>query len=211
MIQLLKGKIKIDNEIKNSFKRLPEDKYTQFHNKNFRLRRFSKFIYTKKEISDLKKDNKFFQNKKNNRYLGGINRKFEPIEDKIFRKFKAIILNNFKFLIQGKEFEIGLHQIRIRCGRDFVGYPVPEGWHRDGFDYVAIININSKDIEGGISRVRSKVTQDSDSYSCFLKTGEYLFFNDKKFFHFADPINILKSKIGVRDTLVVTFSKVKII
>ena len=39
----------------------------------------------------------------------------------------------------------------------------------------------------------------------FLKKGEYILVNDRKFFHYTDPINVMDNKLeGSRDTLVVT-------
>ena len=85
---------------------------------------------------------------------------------------------------------------------------MPEGWHKDGFDYVSLINFASKNISGGISRIRNEIHKknDVDNYSCFLNAGEFLFFCDKEFFHFTDPIIVKNNKFkGYRDTLVVTF------
>ena len=209
MIEIIKGKIKIDNKYLSSFKRLPFDKYLKYHQKNYRLRRFSKFNIKNEKIF-FEKETFFLQKETNNRFLGGVNRKYSPLEKPCLKYFSELVRKNFNFIVSKKNFEIGLHQIRITCGKDFVGYPVPEGWHRDGFDYVAIINFASKNIEGGISRIRSSITQNSDNYSGFLAAGEYLFFNDRKFYHYADPINVSKNKKnGFRDTLVITFKILK--
>jgi len=209
MIEIIKGKIKINKKFLSSFNRLPFDKYLKYHQQNYRLRRFSKFKIRNQKIF-FEKETFFLQKATNNRFLGGINRKYAPLENSCLKYFSEIIKKNFNFIIYKKNLEIGLHQIRIICGEDFVGYPVPEGWHRDGFDYIAIINFGSKNIEGGISRIRSSITQNSDNYSGFLAAGEYLFFNDRKFYHYADPINVFKKKKnGFRDTLVITFKILK--
>ena len=41
--------------------------------------------------------------------------------------------------LPGDEFTIGVHQIRIIANDDDMGKPAPEGIHRDGFDFVAVI------------------------------------------------------------------------
>ena len=210
MIDILKGRIILNNkqDLLNSFDRLPGDKYIKYPVKNYRLRRFSKCIINENIIKNID-DKEFHQKKLNNRFLGGVKRLYLPIEKKIFNNFTKMIIKNFNFITENKKLEIGLHQIRVSCGSNYVGYPVPEGWHRDGFDYVSIINFRSSNIEGGISRIRSNIGQNADTYSCFLKSGEYLFFNDKKFYHFADPINVTKSKkSGYRDILVITFKNI---
>ena len=66
---------------------------------------------------------------------------------------------NFHSLIRYKNAEVGFHQLRIKCGKDFVGYPVPEGWHKDGFDYVILVNFGSKNIKGGVTRIKEKLTK----------------------------------------------------
>ncbi len=209
MIKFFKGTIEnkyIDN-IKSSFKNLPEDKYLKFVDKNFRNRRFAKVLFKENKFYKIKNTN-FKQNKLQNRYLGGVRRQFQPINLKIINKINKIVLKNFVKILNSREMEFGYHQIRITCGENFIGYPVPEGWHKDGFDYVALINIASKNIEGGISRIRNSIKDNRgiDNYSCFLKSGEFLFFSDKEFYHFTDPIIISNSKSkGYRDTIVVTF------
>ena len=73
------------------------------------------------------------------------------------------------------------------------------------FDYVIILNIGSKNIKGGVSRIKNKIDNDHDAFSWFLKKGEYILVNDRKFFHYTDPINVMDNKLeGSRDTLVVT-------
>lgn len=209
MIKFFKGSIKKNylDKIKYSFKDLPADKYLKFADKNFRNRRIAKVILKNDKFYNIDNTN-FKQNKTQNRYLGGVNRNFEPINTKIINEINKIVKENFIKIINAKKIQFGYHQIRITCGENYVGYPVPEGWHKDGFDFVALINISSKNIQGGISRIRNSIKEnnDVDNYSCFLNSGEYLFFSDKDFFHFTDPIIVLgDKKFGYRDTLVITF------
>ena len=205
MIDFLKGKIK--NPQKNifqSFKFLPPDKYEKSKGYYFRFRNFSKIII-KNKIVDHLTDTKFFQNKKINRYAGGIKRKFSPIKKNIKFLMVKLFKENFHSLIRYKNAEVGFHQLRIKCGKDFVGYPVPEGWHKDGFDYVILLNFGSKNIKGGVTRIKEKIDQNNDTFSAFLKKGEYLFVNDKKYYHYTDPINVSNNiGKGSRDTLVIT-------
>ena len=87
---------------------------------------------------------------------------------------------------------------------------MPEGWHKDGFDFVSIINFNSNNIEGGTTRIRTKLNSNKDTFSSFLTSGEYIFISDKKYFHYTDPINVTNSsKKGYRDTLVITVAAKK--
>ena len=154
------------------------------------------------------KDNSFFQNKKTNRFAGGKIRNFKSIDKDILEEFSKVFKKNFyRYFDKNKSLEIGFHQLRIKCSKNFVGYPVPEGWHKDGFDYVAIINFDSQGIIGGTTRIKTKINSSSDIFSSFLSSGEFILISDKKYFHYTDPININSSfDNGFRDTLVITVS-----
>jgi hypothetical protein len=61
--------------------------------------------------------------------------------------------------------------------------------------FVALINFNSKNIYGGVTRIRDDINKNNhDIYSCKLVNGEYILINDKKFYHFADPIVLQEEK-----------------
>ena len=205
MIDFEKGKISnISKLIINSFNRLPADINEKSQGRYFRYRKFSRLILFNKKFLPVK-DTNFYQKRKINRFAGGKVRKFKAIDSKVLNGFAHIFEKNFLKKITMKKMEIGFHQLRIKCGKNFVGYPVPEGWHKDGFDYVIILNIGSKNIKGGVSRIKNKIDNDHDAFSWFLKKGEYILVNDRKFFHYTDPINVMDNKLeGSRDTLVVT-------
>lgn len=205
-IDFIKGKIKkIDLEITKSFGNLPADKNDISKGFYYRHRRFSRLFL---KNHDFKVDNNanFYQSKKLNRFAGGQIRKFENITNKTLEKIILLINNNFlEFLHVDKNYEIGVHQLRIKCGKSFVGYPVPEGWHQDGFDKIIILNINSENITGGTTRLKKKINSDKDDFSFFLKIGEFVFLDDKKYNHYTDPINIYnEKKTAYRDTFVFT-------
>lgn len=208
MINFIIGNIGfIEKKILNSFNQLPADPYEKSKGNFFRFRKYSRIIIDNrikhKNIFFLQ-NNFFFQNKSRNRFAGGKKRVFKEISKNILDFFIKIFLNNFNTFFTNKKIEVGYHQIRIKCSSNFVGYPVPEGWHKDGFNYVIIINFDSKNIEGGITRIKDNLIA-KDTYSSFLKKGDYILLNDKKFYHYTDPINISnKVKNGYRDTLVIT-------
>ena len=209
MINFLTGNIGSANKkALKSFKKLPADVYEKSKGYYFRFRKYSRItiknVLGKREVVFLK-NNFFFQEKKRNRYAGGKKRIFKEIDQKVLSYFVSLFLNQFYHLFSvKKKIEVGFHQLRIKCSNDFVGYPVPEGWHKDGFDFVAIINFNSENIEGGITRIKDNLIN-KDVFSAFLNKGDYILLNDKKFYHYTDPINVTKkAKIGNRDTLVIT-------
>ena len=77
-----------------------------------------------------------------NRFAGGKLRKFANLDKTTIEKvIKLIEKNIIKYLDTKKNYNLGIHFLRIKCGNNFVGYPVPEGWHKDGFDFVIILNV----------------------------------------------------------------------
>ena len=207
MIDFLIGNIhSIKKNLVKSFNKLPADPYEKSKGYHFRFRKYSKILIDNKNKKiTFVKNNYFYQDKKINQFSGGKKRIFKEIDKNNLKQFIDLFQVQFgKIFIDINKLEIGFHQLRIKCSKDFVGYPVPEGWHKDGFNYVAIINYQSLNISGGRSRIKSSLNKE-DSYSSFLKKGDYMLINDNKFFHYTDPINIIGStKYGYRDTLVVT-------
>jgi len=145
----IKGKIKsIDLKIIKSFNKLPPDINEKSKGYFFRFRKYSKLNYIKKKFI-LNPDSNFYQKKKINRSAGGKIRKFIKLDKKVLNLLIKLIEKNFIiFLDTNKNYSFGIHLLRIKCGDDFVGYPVPEGWHKDGFDFVIILNVTSKNIKG---------------------------------------------------------------
>lgn len=205
-IDFIKGKVnKIDLEIKKSFHYLHADKNDVSKGFYYRYRRYSRFFIKKNKLQ-LDDNTNFYQSKKLNRFAGGKLRKFKNISNKILEKIILLIKKNFlEFLHADKNYELGIHQLRIKCGKNFVGYPVPEGWHKDGFDEIIILNIASNNITGGTTRLKKKINSDKDDFAFFLKSGEFVYLNDRKYNHYTDPINIYnEKKKAYRDTLVFT-------
>ena len=198
----------ISANLKKSFNQLPVDPYQISLKKPFRYRKFSKIKFKNHNVDTYLKGN-FFQTKKINRYVGGKNRNYKNINNLVVEEIISLFKKEFQNYLKFKNYELGIHQIRILASNNIVGYPVPEGWHKDGFDYVVLLNINAKNIVGGISRIREKLNDNHDHYSVLLKSGEYIFLNDSKYFHYADPINVkdINTK-GSRDIIVLTIQKI---
>jgi hypothetical protein len=192
------------NGINSEFKKLKNDKYLKNSKWIFRKRSFGQGTIKRKKIF-WNNNNIFFQSKKINKYAGGIKRTFPKISSKLKIFAKKIILENIiskKVLLS--DFNFGVHAIRIICNKYNRGFPVPEGFHTDGVNFVAIIPINQKNCVGGISYLKEQ-----NSKKIVLKkkilNGKFLFFNDTKFLHYATPVSHKKGKIGFRDMLVITF------
>lgn len=193
------------NDIKSEFEKLKNDKYLKSPKWIFRKRSFGQGTVKRGKI--FWHSNKiFFQSKKINKYAGGIKRIFPKISLKLKNFTKKTILENIiRKNILLSDFNFGVHAIRIICNKYNKGFPVPEGFHTDGVNFVAIIPINQKNCVGGISYLKEQETKKIVLKKKILN-GKFLFFNDTKFLHYATPISHKKGKIGFRDMLVITFS-----
>jgi hypothetical protein len=186
-----------------SYADLPQDNYLQ-ENQIFRRRRFS-VVRCQNSTIDMKNQTNFFQDNTINHYAGGRERIYEPLESAVRDEFINMYLSCISPIFGNPNCEIGLHQIRITCEDEYVGHPVPEGWHTDGYDYVAIVCVAGSNFCGGTSRIKSDLELDHDLFSRTLKPTEILIFNDRKYFHHTDPINNRRQgEMGYRDILVIT-------
>ena len=94
------------------------------------------------------------------------------------------------------------HQFRIDTA-DGIGRPTPEGAHRDGVNFVAVIMIGRHGIKGGETRV---FDADGPSGQRFTMTAPWtlLLLDDAAVIHESTPIQPL-GEHGYRDTLVLTW------
>jgi len=201
----LKSAPLFSDRVRDSYFALPADRYLQA-GQVFRQRRFSKVRVTDVGLAAVD-DTKFFQDSAINHYAGGMNRLFDPVEPDVLAEFSAYYSSNIGSHFAEQHKEVGFHQIRITCATNYVGYPVPEGWHKDGYDFIAMMCVSAVNMSGGISRIREDLSSDKDFFTRLLKPGEILILNDHRFNHFTDPINMThQGDIGYRDMLVVTIS-----
>jgi hypothetical protein len=94
------------------------------------------------------------------------------------------------------------HQFRIDT-REGIGRPTPEGAHRDGVDFVAILLVDRVNIIGGESRI---FEADGPSGKRFTLSEPWtlLLLDDQRVIHESTPI-LPVVEGGHRDTLVLTF------
>lgn len=94
------------------------------------------------------------------------------------------------------------HQFRIDTA-DGIGRPTPEGAHRDGVDYVAVLLVGRHGIKGGETRV---FEADGPNGKRFTMTEPWtmLLLDDAAVIHESTPIQPL-GEHGYRDTLVLTY------
>jgi hypothetical protein len=94
------------------------------------------------------------------------------------------------------------HQFRIDTS-DGIGRPTPEGAHRDGVDFVAILLVAREAIKGGETRV-FEATGPRGLRFMMTESWTMLLLDDARVIHESTPIQPLSGAGGRRDTLVLT-------
>ncbi|MGK5079505.1 2OG-Fe dioxygenase family protein [Janthinobacterium sp. HLX7-2] len=138
---------------------------------------------------------------------GGMHRLFEPIEPAIVAQaaWQQLIraLGDACSAVKGQQpWFIEAHQFRIDT-TDGIGRPTPEGAHRDGVDFVAVLLIGREQIKGGETRI---FEADGPNGKRFTLTEPWslLLLDDATVIHESTPIQPVGAH-GHRDTLVLTY------
>ena len=138
---------------------------------------------------------------------GGMHRLFEPVEDTTIaqpawqRLLRA--LGTVCSSVKGAQpWHVEAHQFRIDTA-DGIGRPTPEGAHRDGVDFVAVILIGRAGIKGGETRVFEANGPRGQRFT-MTEPWTMLLLDDAAVIHESTPIQPLEEH-GHRDTLVLTW------
>lgn len=94
------------------------------------------------------------------------------------------------------------HQFRIDT-TDGIGRPTPEGAHRDGVDFVAVLLVDRVGIKGGETRVFEANGPQGQRFT-LTESWSMLLLDDERVIHESTPIQPV-TEGGYRDTLVLTF------
>ncbi len=97
---------------------------------------------------------------------------------------------------------VEMHQFRIDTAAG-IGRPTPEGAHRDGVDFVAVILIDRVDVRGGESRVFDADGPAGIRFT-LLEPGSAILLDDTRVIHETTPLQPDGAN-GHRDTLVLTW------
>jgi hypothetical protein len=97
---------------------------------------------------------------------------------------------------------IEAHQFRIDTAEG-IGRPTPEGAHRDGVDFVAVILVNRHQVRGGETRVFQSQGIAGVRFT-MSEPWTALLLDDSRVIHETTPIQA-DGPDGVRDTLVLTY------
>lgn len=138
---------------------------------------------------------------------GGMHRLFEPVAPATLDNpaWGALLRALGRACSQerpGQPWFIEAHQFRIDT-LDGIGRPTPEGAHRDGVDFVAVLLVERHNIKGGETRVFEAAGPDGKRFT-MTEPWTLLLLDDARVIHESTPIQPTGAN-GHRDTLVLTW------
>jgi hypothetical protein len=195
------------NALRDSWSRLPRDTYLRDGGK-YRFRRHSCFVqnFSPDDLS-LVPHRPHWQPTSYNALHGGLERWFEPIEPEIlgapvWGRLVAAIGSLFARVRLPERWYVETHQFRIDTANG-IGRPTPEGAHRDGVDFVAVILVGRHNIRGGETHVFDAAGTSGVRFT-MQEPWSMLLMDDARVIHETTPIQPDNGQ-GVRDTLVLTY------
>ena len=186
---------------------LPADAYLRDGGR-YRRRRHSCFVVTAEHVECVA-HRAHWQPLAYNALHGGIERWFEPLDPALVNQplwsRLLVLLSQACSQVKGAQpWFVEAHQFRIDT-TDGIGRPTPEGAHRDGVDFVAVILVSRKSIKGGESRVFDADGPHGIRFT-LAEPWTLLMMDDERVIHETTPIQPLEEG-GHRDTLVLTFRR----
>ncbi|MEV0568395.1 2OG-Fe dioxygenase family protein [Dactylosporangium sp. NPDC050588] len=157
----------------------------------------------------------FFQSKQINRAFGDQLRVFEPLTDKALTscRFSEILQESVGLVNEAagdRDWELGVHFIRVIAEPDEGSEPAPEGRHSDGHEYVAIHLIGRHHCVGGESQVFRRGEERVEHRVTMTEPLEALVLSDTTMEHAVSEIRTEDRSVpGWRDTMIVDFNTVQ--
>lgn len=193
------------NAMAPSWDRLEPDRHLR-DGGHYRFRRHSCFIEDAGTLT-LAPHRAHWQPVEYNALHGGMHRMFEPIEpgtagQPAWGRLLRALGETFSILKGKQPWYVEAHQFRIDTAEG-IGRPTPEGAHRDGVDYVAVILVDRHNIKGGETRVFEANGPDGKRFT-MLEPWTMLVLDDEAVIHESTPIQPTGDN-GHRDTLVLTW------
>jgi hypothetical protein len=186
-----------------SWERLPRDPYLR-DGGQYRSRRHACFIQHGDSLTQTP-PRAHWQPTSYNALHGGLERWFAPILPELassaaWTRLLCALGARFAAVHPTQRWYIEAHQFRIDTAGG-IGRPTPEGAHRDGVDFVAVILVNRREVRGGETRV---FEGNAGLRFTMLEPWTTLLLDDARVIHETTPIQPDQAP-GVRDTLVLTY------
>lgn len=193
--------------LRESWQRLPRDDYLRDGGR-YRRRRHSCFVQAfEPAVLEAVPHRAHWQPTAYNALHGGLQRWFEPIEPAVaqapaFRQLVSACGAIFAAVRPAPRWFIEAHQFRIDT-ESGIGRPTPEGAHRDGVDFVALVLIERRNVRGGETHVFDARGTAGIRFT-LSEPGAVLLMDDERVVHETTPIQP-DGAAGHRDTLVLTY------
>lgn len=199
------------DSLQDSWSRLPPDNYLR-DGGSYRSRRHSCFTHNvAADVLTLVPHRAHWQSLDYNALHGGMERWFEPVEpqvasSKAWMRLLKILGAAFAQVRPVQLWYVEAHQFRIDTAQG-IGRPTPEGAHRDGVDFVAVILVKRGAVRGGETRVFEAQGTSGVRFT-MEEPWTALLLDDARVIHETTPIQpaaALADGSAVRDTLVLTY------
>jgi hypothetical protein len=172
----------------------------------YRRRRHSCFVQKGEELVQAP-HRAHWQPLEYNALHGGMRRMFEPVEPAVvanpaWTQLLRALGDVCSQVKAAPAWFVEAHQFRIDTANG-IGRPTPEGAHRDGVDFVAVLLVGREGIKGGETRVFEADGPRGQRFT-MLSPWTLLLLDDAKVIHESTPIQPV-AEGGHRDTLVLTW------
>ena len=172
----------------------------------YRRRRHSCFVQTGDALAHAP-HRAHWQPVEYNALHGGMHRMFEPVEPAIvsnaaWTQLLRALGDVCSQVKAAPAWFVEAHQFRIDTANG-IGRPTPEGAHRDGVDFVAVLLVGRAGIKGGETRVFEADGPRGQRFT-MLEPWTLLLLDDAAVIHESTPIQPV-AEGGHRDTLVLTW------
>ena len=188
--------------LQNLFSEIPQDPYIQ---EGYRYKSLARCRLNGTNI-EKQPHIPLFQDQYTNPVNGGIVRSYQEISNLDYA-YEAIILFAKTFGIDFS-YEILIQAQRTKCSDGNVGITTPEGFHRDGIEFLAILCVSRYNILGSETQLVN--SHGNIVFKHTLSPGEMLLIDDSKLLHYTSPITIKnpeQSEYGFRDVLIISSSR----
>jgi hypothetical protein len=184
---------------------LPRDQYLRDGGR-YRARRHACFVQSGGELT-LAPHRAHWQPTSYNALHGGLERWFEPIAPEVVKapvwtQLLTSIGSVFAQVRPVARWFIEAHQFRIDTASG-IGRPTPEGAHRDGVDFVALLLVQRRNVRGGETHVFDAHGPSGVRFT-MEEPWSLLLMDDARVIHETTPIQP-DGDGGARDTLVLTY------
>jgi hypothetical protein len=172
----------------------------------YRRRRHSSFVIDQANVTQVP-HRAHYQPLEYNALHGGMLRLFEPISPStiaqpLWSELLLTIGRACSFAKGDRLWYVEAHQFRIDT-LNGIGRPTPEGAHRDGVEFVAILLVARENVSGGESRIFEAQGPHGQRFT-LSEPWTLILLDDQRVIHESTPIQPT-AQGGHRDTLVLTF------